>query len=74
MTMTKQVRIENADCNMSVEVVVTTEDLCSDGTWKATSEQILHYPTMMTAPDSAILTGTRRLIVTERKAPPNSVW
>lgn len=70
--MTKQVRIENADMNTSVEVVVTVQDRvwdpekqCMTDEWRDVETQILGYPTQMSS--GLYLTDTRRLVITERR-------
>lgn len=69
--MTKHVRIENADCNMSVEVVILVEDLQPDGSWKEADRQELPDPTSMSNPHHTYLTSTRRLVIVEQNAPPS---
>lgn len=63
--MTKQVRIENADMNTSVKVLVQTWDKGQDGQPDVLAhEQVLGHPTAMTN-GNTYLTDTRYLIVKE---------
>lgn len=66
--MTKAVRIENADTNTSVEVVVQVFDMRPDGNDHLVQEIVLGHPTAMTGqfnPD-VYLTSARYLKVIER--------
>lgn len=70
--MTKQVRIENADCNTSVEVVLTVQDRVWDDEakrmtdeWRDVEQHVLGYPAQMSS--GLYLTDTRRIVVSERQ-------
>lgn len=71
--MTKTVRIENADNNLSVEVVVITEDRVYDtenrvmtDQWREVNREVLSYPTQLAATH---ITDTRRLRIEEQRKP-----
>lgn len=61
--MTKAVRIENADTNTSVKVVVIVEDQGTDGEWREVDRRELGHPTAMA--HDLYLTTSRRLVVQE---------
>jgi hypothetical protein len=63
--MTKNVRIENADTNPDVGLVVETWDAEADGTETLTREDRLSYPTQMFA---GVVTSTRRFVIREVKS------
>lgn len=69
--MTKAVRIENADMNMSVEVVVITEDRVYDSEnhvmtdqWREVNREVLKFPTQLS---TVGITDTRRLRIEEQR-------
>lgn len=64
--MTKTVRIENADTNTGVKVVVIVQDQDANGEWREVDRRELGHPTAMA--HDLYLTTSRRLVVEEAPA------
>ena len=63
--MTKQIRIENADMNLDMNVIVEVWDKRQDGSPDIkVFEEVLSYPTAMTT-SQVYLTSTRYVVVRE---------
>jgi hypothetical protein len=61
--MTKQVRIENADGNTAVKVVVIVQDQDEHGNWRDVDRRDLPNPADLSS--GLYLTSSRRLLVIE---------